>query len=113
MHEMSLAEGVLQIIEEQAREQAFARVSLIVLEVGQLANVEVAALRFALDAVLRDTLAEAAAVEIVDVPGQAWCLHCEDTVPVAARYEACPRCGGYQLQVTGGTDMRVRELAVD
>lgn len=113
MHEMSLAEGVLQIIEDHARQHGFGRVCAIVLEVGQLANVEVEALRFALDAVTRGTVAEGAAVEVVDVAGQAWCLHCSESVAVAARYEACPRCGGYQLQITGGTEMRVKELAVD
>jgi hydrogenase nickel incorporation protein HypA/HybF len=28
-------------------------------------------------------------------------------------YAACPRCGAYQVQVTGGTQMRVKELEVE
>jgi hydrogenase nickel incorporation protein HypA/HybF len=28
-------------------------------------------------------------------------------------YDACPRCGSFQLQVTGGSEMRVKELAVE
>ncbi|MCG7980654.1 MAG: hydrogenase maturation nickel metallochaperone HypA, partial [Candidatus Thiodiazotropha endolucinida] len=31
----------------------------------------------------------------------------------AARYEACPECGSYQLQVTGGDEMRIKELEVE
>jgi hydrogenase nickel incorporation protein HypA/HybF len=27
-------------------------------------------------------------------------------------FDACPSCGGYPLQVTAGTDMRVKELEV-
>lgn len=113
MHEMSLAEGVLQIVEEQARRQSFARVTAIVLEVGQLANVEVDALRFALDVVLRDSVAAGARIEVEELPGQALCLECDAQVRVPALYEACPQCGGYRLKVTGGTELRVKELAVE
>jgi hydrogenase nickel incorporation protein HypA/HybF len=27
-------------------------------------------------------------------------------------FGACPQCGSHQMQVTGGTEMRVRELEV-
>ena len=41
MHEMSLAEGVLQLIEDSAREQKFDKVVAVWLEIGQLSGVEV------------------------------------------------------------------------
>ncbi|MDU6673245.1 MAG: hydrogenase maturation nickel metallochaperone HypA, partial [Bradyrhizobium sp.] len=28
-------------------------------------------------------------------------------------YDPCPACGSHQLQVTGGEDMRVKELEVE
>ncbi len=112
MHEMSLAEGVLQIVEEKALEGGFGQVSVIHLEVGQLANVEIEALRFALDAVLAGTLADGAAVEITEVAGLGRCSDCRATVAVAARYEACPVCGGYRLDIVDGAQMRVREIGV-
>jgi hydrogenase nickel incorporation protein HypA/HybF len=34
-------------------------------------------------------------------------------VPLAARGDACPLCGSWQLQPTGGTELRVRELLVE
>jgi hydrogenase nickel incorporation protein HypA/HybF len=34
-------------------------------------------------------------------------------VPVNALYEACPKCGSYQVQATGGTEMRVKDLLVE
>src|SRR5512143_1396872 len=103
---MSLAEGVLQIIEDHAKSQGFGRVSEVVLEIGQLAGVEAEALRFAFDAVTRGSLAEGAILRIVDVPGSGWCLGCSAPVAMARLYDACPNCGGHQLQVTGGTQMR-------
>jgi hydrogenase nickel incorporation protein HypA/HybF len=113
MHEMSLAEGVLQIIEEHARKDGFARVKSVWLEIGALSGVEPEAMRFCFEAVTRDSLAEGARLEIVDLPGSGWCMECSATVPLQERYSACPRCGGYQLQVNGGTEMRIKELEVE
>lgn len=113
MHEMSLAEGVLQIIEDHRRTHGFARVTAVYLEIGQLAGVETEALRFAFDIVTRGSIAEGARLEIDALPGQGWCLKCSEAVAIGALYDACPHCGGYQVQPTGGTEMRVKELAVD
>lgn len=112
MHEMALAEGVLNVIEDAARVQGFAQVKTVWLEIGRLAAVEPEALRFSFDVVKRGTIADAASIEIVDVPGQAWCMQCGDTVAIEERGAACPACGSYQLQVSGGEDMRVSELEV-
>jgi len=113
MHEMSLAEGVLQIIEDSAKAQNFSRVKTVWLEIGQLAGVEVEAMKFCFDAVTRDSIAQDAKLEIIATPGQAWCLHCAEVVNVAVLYDACPNCGSHQIQVTGGNEMRVRELDVE
>lgn len=113
MHEMALAEGVLQLIEDAARRENFARVRTVWLEIGQLSSVEPEALAFCFDAVTRGTLAEGSRLEFVAVPGSGWCMQCSATVPLMELYAACPRCGGYQLQVSGGTEMRVKELEVE
>lgn len=113
MHEMSLAEGVLQLIEEAAANQGFSRVRTVWLEIGELAGTEKDALRFCFDVVTRDSLAEQARLEIVDLPGQGWCMHCAGTVHLARLFDACPQCGSHQVQVTGGNEMRVRELEVE
>ena len=113
MHEMALAEGVLQVIEEAAAVQGFTRVSAVWLEIGQLAGAEVEALRFCFEVVTRDSVADRARLEIVACAGQGWCLPCAATVPLARLYDACPQCGSHQIQVTGGQQLRVAELQVE
>ena len=110
MHEMSIAESVLGIVEESARREGFARVREVRLEIGRLAAVEVDALRFCFDAVVRGSVAEGAVLAIDETPGCAWCFGCSATVAVAARGDPCPHCGSAQLQVSGGTEMRVKDL---
>ena len=113
MHEMSLCEGVLQVLEENARSQGYERVKTVWLEIGGLSGVEIEAMRFGFDAVTRGTLAEQAKLEIIQVPGEAWCMQCAKTVSVEQRFDACPDCGSYQLQVTGGEEMKIKELEVE
>jgi hydrogenase nickel incorporation protein HypA/HybF len=113
MHEMSLAEGIVQLVEEAARADGCSRVKTVWLEIGQLAAVEKEALRFCFDAVTRDSMVEGARLEIIETPGQGWCMKCEGNVAVTALYEPCPVCGSYQIQVTGGSEMRVKEFEVE
>ena len=110
---MSLCEGVLRILEEQARKHQFSRVKTVWLEIGELASVEKEAMRFSFDVVMKDSLADGAKLEIIEVPGQAWCMQCMKPVSVKQRFDACSDCGGHQLQVTGGEEMRIKELEVD
>ncbi|MCK5790475.1 MAG: hydrogenase maturation nickel metallochaperone HypA [Ketobacter sp.] len=113
MHEMSLCESVLQIVEEEAARQRFSKVKWLQLEIGTLAGVEVEAMRFCFDAVSRNSVLEGAALDIVQPVGQAWCMQCAKTLSLRERYQPCPECGGYQLQVTGGDEMRIKELEVE
>jgi hydrogenase nickel incorporation protein HypA/HybF len=113
MHEMSLAEGIRGIVEETAQAQGFTRVNAVVLEVGALSSVEVEALRFCFEVVMQGTLAEGARLDIETVQGVGWCMPCGKSVPIAALYDPCPACGSYQVQATGGTEMRVKALDVD
>ena len=112
MHEMSLCEGVLQVIQDHAERHGFSRVETVWLEIGGLSGVEVESMRFCFDAVTRGSLADGARLEIIEVPGRAWCLKCAKEVQVEKRFDACPDCGSYQLQVIGGEEMRIKELEV-
>ena len=64
MHEMSLCESVLRIIESEAPVQGFSRVTRVCLEIGHLAGVEVEAMRFGFDVVTAGSLAAGARLDI-------------------------------------------------
>jgi hydrogenase nickel incorporation protein HypA/HybF len=113
MHELSLAGGILQLVEDAAKREHFSRVKLLHLEAGALSGVEIRALRFALDAIKPGTCLAEARIEIDEPPGQAWCLACNQCVAIQSRLDPCPQCGGVRLQPTGGTDLRVVDLLVD
>jgi hydrogenase nickel incorporation protein HypA/HybF len=113
MHELSLAEGIVRILEEQALSRGYTRVNCVWLEIGRLSHVAPEALAFCFDAVTRATLAEGARLELCLVDGRGWCRDCAAEVPVASHGAPCPQCGGYRVEATAGTELRVRELEVE
>jgi hydrogenase nickel incorporation protein HypA/HybF len=112
MHEMALAEGMLEIVEATARKNGAQRVLAVRLEIGALASVEADALRFCFDAVTRGSLAERARLEIETTPGAAWCMACAQTVAIPALGAPCPYCASYQLAVSQGDAMRVKDIEI-
>jgi len=112
MHELSLAGGVLQVIEQTRMRDPFKRVTHLHLEAGALCGVEISALRFALQAVAPGTCLEGAKIDIDEPPGSAWCLPCGQSVEILSRLDSCPLCGSHQLQPTGGTELRVVDMQV-
>jgi hydrogenase nickel incorporation protein HypA/HybF len=114
MHEMALTNGILRIIEEQSQVRGFSRVRTVFLEIGALSHAEPEAMRFCFAAASKThPLTGEAKLEILRPAGQAWCMDCSKTIEIAARFDPCPTCGGHKLQVTGGDDLRVKELEVD
>ena len=113
MHEMSLCESILDILEQQAEKQDYHKVGTVWLEIGALSSVEPDAMRFCFDAVMQGSIADKARLEIVHVPGLVWCQQCSKNINIKQRYDPCPVCGDFQLQVIDGEQMRIKELEVE
>jgi hydrogenase nickel incorporation protein HypA/HybF len=110
MHELSLAEEILRIVEETSQAQGVRRVHRVQMVIGVLASVEVEALRFAFDSLAPGTVAAGAALEIASVPATGTCVACGAEELLVDRFEACPRCGGGPRKAAGGTEFRVQSL---
>ncbi len=113
MHEMSLCREIADLVQDAARREGFRRVLAVHLEIGKLAAVEPQALRFCFDVVTRGGPADGARLEIESIGGRGWCLACCRSIALDAPLGTCPMCGGGQVQVTGGTQLSVKELEVE
>lgn len=113
MHELSLLEDVLTIIEDNAESQGYKAVKKVCLEIGALSCVEPEALRFGFDIVMKNSLAEGATLDIVTMPGQAICEQCGREIEVFALHTPCPDCRSFSLNIKSGMEMRVRDLIVN
>lgn len=110
MHELSIAEGIIDVVTRTANANALSKIKSVRVAIGQLAGVEIEALRFAWVSARRDSVAEEAELVIERPQGKAWCMDCGKTVPLPRYGEACPFCGGYHLTATGGTELKVLDI---
>ena len=113
MHELSLCQSMLNIVNEQIAGKKLIRVKKISLEIGELAAVDPAALHFSFDVVTKGTMAEKALLDIIVVDGEARCSICEKTVKLKRYYDACPDCGQFSLTITQGEALRVKSIEVE
>jgi len=112
MHELSLAGGILRVLEQTQERDPFEHVVHLRLEAGALSGVDISSLRFALEAVAPGTCLENAAIDIDEPDAAAWCMQCSQSVQIKSRLDPCPICAGFQLQATSGTELRIMELQV-
>ncbi|GAB6067831.1 hydrogenase maturation nickel metallochaperone HypA [Methylothermus subterraneus] len=112
MHELSLAENLCQIIEDQAKQHGFTRVRKVVLAVGALSCVEPQALEFCFAEVTAQTLAQGASLEIVPIPGRGRCLRCLREQAMAELYALCAACHS-PLEAVAGLEIQLKELIVE
>jgi len=110
MHEMSITQGIIDICEKYA---AGRRVRSLDVEIGELSGVVTEAVEFCFDACSRGTLLEGAGLNIIRIPGTGRCRQCNRDTPLPELYAACELCGGYQVTILTGEEMRVREIEVD
>lgn len=113
MHEMSIAESILDLIKDSAHKQNFKKVKKVFLELGVFSTIEPESLLFCFDVVTKNSLAENANLIINKIDGKGWCLKCSQETILKSREVVCSSCGSYQIQITSGEDMKIRELEVE
>ncbi|MBV7296799.1 hydrogenase maturation nickel metallochaperone HypA [Enterovibrio paralichthyis] len=113
MHELSICESIVQTLASQAKVHEFSRVSVLRLEIGQFAGVELEALKFCFPVVAMGTLAEDARLEITTINGTGWCEQCQCSVNMEERFSPCPDCGVTGLPLSQGDEMRIANVEVE
>ena len=108
MHELALAQAVLDVVAEHAGERPVERVEV---RVGALRQVVPESLAFCFEAVARGTVAEGAELAIEHVPARISC-RCGADAELEAFPLACPACGSLEVSLTGGEEFLVESLEV-
>ncbi|HET6375777.1 MAG TPA: hydrogenase maturation nickel metallochaperone HypA [Methylocella sp.] len=105
MHELALAQSVVEAV---ARHANGSRVRRVKLEIGKLACVMPDALLFCFDAVTAGTPLEGAALEIVEIEGKARCRECGEIFVTQTHWAIC-RCGSQDCERLSGCELNIKE----
>jgi hydrogenase nickel incorporation protein HypA/HybF len=113
MHELSITQSLIEIVNEEAAKHAISRVKTIKLKVGMLRAIEPGSLMFCFEIVSRDTPAEGAKLVIDFVPAQARCLECGELFEERGLACVCPHCRGHRIETINGREFYVEEIQGD
>lgn len=112
MHELSLMDEVRRQVLAAAAAEGATCIEAITLRVGDLAGVEIDALRFAFPVVMAGSIADGAALRIEREAAVCACDACDDTFEARSGCCDCPHCGTISRRLLSGRDLRLVALEV-
>ncbi|MBW2108403.1 MAG: hydrogenase maturation nickel metallochaperone HypA [Deltaproteobacteria bacterium] len=113
MHEVSVAQGIMKIVEDEAAKHGMSHVTKVHVRIGQMANVVPDALLFAFEGVTQGTLAQGAELDIETVPAKGRCEACGIEFDIEDLIFFCPRCDGVAAEVVSGKELELTEIEGD
>ncbi len=110
MHELAIAESLVAIAERHAAGRSVTRVEVAA---GHLRQVVPSALEFAFELVATGTVLEGAELVIEEVPAAGRCRSCGAHSRLDGFPLTCASCGGWDVEVTAGEELRVESLDLE
>ncbi len=113
MHEMSIAENILEIVKETLRNQNSSKLLSVTVQVGELTAVIPESLSFCFETVVENTPYKGAKLKIVEVPLTGKCKNCGKEFHISNYCFICPNCESTKVEIIGGQELNVSELEVE
>ncbi|MRJ03326.1 MAG: hydrogenase maturation nickel metallochaperone HypA [Epsilonproteobacteria bacterium] len=115
MHEYSIVQSLMELIEGQVRTHGGGSVKRVSVKIGVLSGVEPHLFQIAFDTFKEGTICDGAQLEMVIQPIVAECLECggRSSFEENQIFFQCQRCGGVQLELLDGEEMVLMELEIE
>lgn len=110
MHELAIADSVVQIASRHANGR---QVTKVYLKVGHLRQVVPSALAFSFELVAQGTPVEGAELEMEEVPATGKCRTCGAESQLQNFPLQCAACGGFDLELITGEELYVESLEME
>ncbi|MBZ5553635.1 MAG: hydrogenase maturation nickel metallochaperone HypA [Acidobacteriia bacterium] len=110
MHELSIAQNVIEIVQQNLPPAPHPPVRAVKMRVGEMAGVVIDSLEFCFSAIISDTPLEGARLEVERVPVVAHCRRCELHFEVEQYAFICPSCENIEIEVISGRELQVVEV---
>ncbi len=113
MHELSIAQNLVETVEAAARQANARAVQVVYLRMGVLSGVVKEALLFSYDVAVTGTLLEGSRLEIETVLLTVYCPTCAATVELPTiQLFRCPRCGTPTGDIRSGRELEIVSVEV-
>ncbi|HZP63948.1 MAG TPA: hydrogenase maturation nickel metallochaperone HypA [Terriglobales bacterium] len=113
MHEMGIANSVLQAVHNEMRRYPESYPSKVCVRIGEMAAVDQDSLRFCFEAITRETEFERLRLEIEICPLKYQCRRCASDFTVRDYDVRCPHCASVETQCISGDELELAYLEVE
>jgi hydrogenase nickel incorporation protein HypA/HybF len=113
MHELSLAQALVDQVTELAHQDGCSRILAVDVRIGALSGVMRDALEFCFPAAARGTALEGAVLRVTEVPLKALCRDCRCQSQPEPFEIQCPHCGSMDLELSDAREFSLVSLEVE
>ena len=110
MHELSIAQNIVEIVEEEVLKAKGQSAEKLLLEVGTMSGIVREALEFALDEAIRNSTLENATIEIIGIKATAKCENCNHEFETEEIYSVCPNCSHLYSTIIHGNELKIKSI---
>jgi hydrogenase nickel incorporation protein HypA/HybF len=113
MHELGIATSILESVQSAARRNPGVRITRVGVRIGVLAGVDIDALQFGFECLVKDTDWEPLLLEVESIPRVQRCPKCGNEFPMTDYLPQCPKCGEFATECISGEELDIAYLEVD
>jgi len=113
MHELLVTEGLLSIVNEEAKKRGVNKVTGINLVIGELASIIDDSVQFYFDILSKGTASEGAVLFFKRIPAEYTCTKCNHVFEKKSYSYHCPECGGKAIIASKGQEFYIESIEVD
>ena len=112
MHELSVAQSIVEIIQQHIPESEWGRVAAVRLKIGTVAGVVPESLEFSFQAITAELSFNHARLEIESVPFRIHCNACDTTAENEFGFALCSTCGSTDTKILSGSELHITEIEI-
>jgi len=113
MHEMSIAQNIVEIVTETLREHTGAVLQEVGVDIGELVAVVPESLEFCYNVLIEETPLAGSELNINILPLMGICKSCNKEVHVENMIFICPHCSSYSIEIYQGEELNLSYLEVE
>jgi hydrogenase nickel incorporation protein HypA/HybF len=113
MHEMSIAQNILEIVQDTMSREQGGKLREVAVQVGELVAVVPESLEFCFNVLVENTEWHGTRLKIEVLPVAADCRECRNRFHVEKFLFICPRCTSSDLNIVQGQELIIRHLEVE
>ena len=113
MHELSIAQNIISIVEESTKTLANGKVTNIHLRVGKMSNVLVDSLCFCFDSLIDGTRLAEAKLIIEEIPITLFCNNCSKNTEILEFSFSCAHCNSTNVEMKSGNELEICKVEVN